>query len=155
MVGDPVDPAAVDVFLAHGIVGEMSADWVSEKLYGDAVVLQRMIELVGLGDRYAKIAGVAENQRGSFDLRSVGDGRLVQIRFHVVFEIERPVEGVPDQHTAIAKIVLIDPIGDRRASQSNLPNVIVADEPARHVAAIRPAGDGDARIVDEAELFDY
>src|SRR5262249_42382852 len=58
MLGEPGDPAAINVLLAHRIVREMTADRVSEKFHRDAVVFQSMVQLVGLRDGHAKIACV-------------------------------------------------------------------------------------------------
>ena len=56
---------------------------------------------------------------------------------------------------AVGEVVVVVPVGDGGAGDGGLPGLrVVADEPAGHVAAVGPAGDGDAALVHEAELLD-
>ena len=60
MLVEPIGPAAVDVHLANGIAGEMSADGIGEEFHFDAVVFERVKQRIRLRDRDARVAGVVQ-----------------------------------------------------------------------------------------------
>lgn len=61
MLVDPIYPTAINVHLADRVVGEMTTNRVRKKLYGNAVVLQGMVELIGLRDGDAEITSVTHD----------------------------------------------------------------------------------------------
>ena len=61
MLINPIYPTAINVHLADGVVGEMTTNRVRKKLHGNAVVLQGMVELIGLRDGDAEITSVAHD----------------------------------------------------------------------------------------------
>jgi beta-glucosidase len=148
----PRDPAPLHVALMHGIGGVVAGDRIRDELRGDAVVDQRVVQLVGFRDGHAVVADVVQDQRRRLDLARVRDRRLLPHALHRVgVHPRRVVAAAPAGR--VAEVVLVELIGDRRARDRGFPDVIVAEHPGRHVAAVRPARNGHAGVVDEAALF--
>lgn len=55
---EPAQPSVVDISPADGAAGEMSGDRVGYELHRDSVVLQGMVELVGLRDRNERVSSI-------------------------------------------------------------------------------------------------
>src|ERR1041385_7264517 len=81
---EPGDPATIDVARVDGVTRAVARYRVRNELRGDAVVAERVIELVRLRDGYAEIAGVGENQRRRLDFPGVVDRRLLQVLLHAL-----------------------------------------------------------------------
>src|SRR5208282_696904 len=120
----------------------MACYGIGEELYGDAVVFQGGEEGVGLGDGYAGVASVVQDQRGRFHVGRVGDGGLGAVVFEIVANVGRAFEVVADADVAVGQVVLVVHVCDWCAGHGGFPEGIVADEPRRHVAAVGPSGDG-------------
>src|SRR6266850_3190692 len=150
----PLDPVAVNVHLANGVAGKMSGYGDGDELHGHAVVFQRMEEGVSLRDGHAGISSVVHDERRSFHLRGVGDGRLRAIVFEVTADKGRILETVAGSYVKVREIVFVVEVGHRRAGHGRLPDLIMADEPGRHVSAIGPTGHPDSIFVDETQLLE-
>src|SRR6185437_9860042 len=81
---DPAHPSRHHIRRAHGIAGKMSANRIGEELCSHAIVLERVIHLIRLYNGDTEVSRVAKNQRRRFDLRCVGDRRLLAVNFPVV-----------------------------------------------------------------------
>ena len=71
---EPFNPASLSIRLVHGIARVVSSRGKGDEFHGDAVVLQRMVHLVGIGDWHARVAGVVEDQCGCGDCTRIGHG---------------------------------------------------------------------------------
>src|SRR6202521_6483344 len=126
----------------------MSGNGDGDELHRHAVVFQRVEEGVTLGDGHAGVSGVVHDERRSFYLRGVGDGRLRAIVFEVIADKGRTLETVAGSYVKVREIVFVVEVGHRRTGHGRLPDLIVAGEPGGHVAAVGPAGHGDFIFVD-------
>ena len=55
------------------------------EFYDDTVVLQRVVEKVSIGDRYVRVAGIVQDQRGRGDVAGLGNGPLFCVGFRLFF----------------------------------------------------------------------
>src|SRR5882672_5277186 len=150
----PLDPVAVNVHLANRVAGKMSGNGDGDELHRHAVVFQRVEEGVGLRDGHAGISSVVHDERRSFHLRSIGDGRLRAIVLEVVADVGRALEAVAGSYVKVREIVFVVEVGHRRTGHGRLPDLVVADEPGGHIAAVGPAGHPDFIFVDETQLLE-
>src|SRR6266850_7293978 len=125
-----------------------------DELHPHAVVFQRVEQGVTLRDGHACVSGVVHDERRSFHLRGVGDGRLRAIVFDVIPDKGRILETVAGSYVEVREIVFVVEVGHRRAGHGRLPDLIMADEPGRHVAAVGPTGHPDFIFVDETQLLE-
>ena len=120
-----------------------------------SVIGQRAKHFVRLCDRNAHVARIAENQRWRRDVPRVCDRRLCPVERHVVSDVGRARNlRNADGNTVVRKRVLVNPIVDGCARDRRLPNVVMPFEPRRHIAAVRPARNADARRIHVRSLFD-
>src|ERR1700689_2289335 len=150
---EPLEPDTVCVGLVDRITGFVSGRGNGDELYHDTVVLERVVHLVRVGDEHAGVTGVVEDQRGCRDGARIGDRRLFPVGFRELLLPRRATPSEALRNIVIREIVCVDPTVRSGAGNSRLPNMVVANQPGRHVAAIGPSGNGDPRFVDEALLF--
>lgn len=79
MLFNPINPPSLNITLSDGISGVVSVDRIGDELCCDAVVLQRVIELVGLRRRHAKVLCIAHYQSRRSYLRCISDRGLIDV----------------------------------------------------------------------------
>ena len=81
----PFQPEAVALPLPNRVGGVVRRHGPGNELGRHAIVLQGMVELVGLRDGHPGVAGVGQNQGGRADAARRADGGLLAVGPSIVF----------------------------------------------------------------------
>ena len=74
MLGDPLQPPAPQIPRVDWVAGPVTRYRIGDELHVDPVVLERVVELVGLAYRDAFVAGIRQDEGGGPDLVCLGYG---------------------------------------------------------------------------------
>ena len=77
MLLDPLGPSPVYITLMHRILCDVSVDGIDNQFCLDAVAPERVIKVVGIGNRNGRVTLIAQHQRRGLDL--VGPGTLAWV----------------------------------------------------------------------------
>src|SRR5437016_2492824 len=122
---------------------------VDNQLGLDAVALEAAVKLLALAWGIDRVGVSLENQGRRFDILEVHERRTIQESGELLWLIRDAVEPLIVRR-ALLGAVFGDEIGQSRAGDGSFEARGLRNRPFRHVAAVRPAADGQLAGISDA-----